>query len=93
MKRRNQAISLLLTTVMTFSMILSGCGNSDSDSGQKAGGQTAQPDAAAQAAAPAPADGTEAAWDTSKEDTIISVSYTHLFILGMELWSKASFPA
>ena len=52
---------------MTCRKIVSGCGNSESDSGQKAGGKTAQPDAAAQAAAPAPADGTEAAWDTAKK--------------------------
>ena len=72
MKRRNRAISLLLATAMTLSMVLSGCGNSASDGGQNAGGaKSAQPDTAASAEAPAPADGTEAAWDTA-------VSYTHL---------------
>lgn len=83
MKRRNRAISLLLATAMTLSMVLSGCGNSASDGGQNAGGaKSAQPDTAASAEAPAPADGTEAAWDTGKEDTIILSVINNFYTAG-----------
>ena len=67
MRKRNRSLALLLVGAMTVSAMLAGCGNKSETPDAGAPKETA--DTAEQTGTPA--QDSDAAWDTTKEDTIV----------------------
>ena len=80
MRKRNRSLALLLVGAMTVSAMLAGCGNKSETPDAGAPKETA--DTAEQTGTPA--QDSDAAWDTTKEDTIVLSVINNYYTAGQK---------